>query len=170
MLAIIAASISWIVLRLVVAVLRGAASVGRRLLGGGGKHPAAAAKRTAPEAATPTMARPSQQQQQQQTPGVSLKHLVKSAAKARGGGAAAGPDRHAQQLFIAGLRGHGDAVTGLAFSADGTALATACDDRTVRLFDVRWAVCGCVWMCVGGGGGGGGGGAAAGCCCSSESR
>ena len=38
------------------------------------------------------------------------------------------------------LQGHTDNVGGLAFSADGSALATACDDRVIRLFkltDVR---------------------------------
>ena len=38
------------------------------------------------------------------------------------------------------LQGHTDNVGGLAFSADGSALATACEDRVIRLFkltDVR---------------------------------
>ena len=41
------------------------------------------------------------------------------------------------KLFIAGLRGHTDAVTGLAWSPDGASLATACEDRTVRVYDLR---------------------------------
>lgn len=71
-------------------------------------------------------------------PGVSLKSLIKSSKRGGGGGGGAtGPDRHASsELFINGLRGHGDAVTGLAFSADGRALATACEDRVLRVFDV----------------------------------
>ena len=38
------------------------------------------------------------------------------------------------------LQGHTDNVGGLAFSADGSALATACEDRVIRIFklnDVR---------------------------------
>ncbi|KAK3281961.1 hypothetical protein CYMTET_10280 [Cymbomonas tetramitiformis] len=34
------------------------------------------------------------------------------------------------------LKGHGDRVTGLAFSADGKWLASSCEDRVVRLFKV----------------------------------
>jgi WD40 repeat protein len=33
------------------------------------------------------------------------------------------------------LQGHGDAVNGLAWSADGRLLATACDDMTLRVYD-----------------------------------
>lgn len=43
-------------------------------------------------------------------------------------------------LYLNTLKGHTDNVGGLAFSADGSALATACDDRVIRLFkltDVR---------------------------------
>lgn len=32
------------------------------------------------------------------------------------------------------MQGHTDHVGGLAFSADGSSIATACDDRVVRLF------------------------------------
>lgn len=32
------------------------------------------------------------------------------------------------------VQGHTDHVAGLAFSADGSCLATACEDRVVRLF------------------------------------
>ena len=64
-----------------------------------------------------------------------MKQLLKSVQKGKGG--PQGPDRHAHsELFLTGLRGHTDEVTGLAFSADGTALATACADRTVRLYDL----------------------------------
>lgn len=49
-----------------------------------------------------------------------------------------GHDRHADsKLFITGLRGHTAEVTGISWSPDGDALATACDDRTVRVFDLR---------------------------------
>ncbi len=49
----------------------------------------------------------------------------------------AGADRHAQsKLFLSTLKGHTDVVNGLSFSFDGRALATACDDRTVRVFSL----------------------------------
>ena len=35
------------------------------------------------------------------------------------------------------LKGHTDAINGLAFAPGGAALASACDDRTVRVFDLR---------------------------------
>lgn len=45
----------------------------------------------------------------------------------------AGQDRHTgSKLFLNTLKGHTDAVNGLSFNADGLALVTACDDRTVR--------------------------------------
>ena len=48
-----------------------------------------------------------------------------------------GPDLHTgSDLFLTGLRGHTDGVTGLAFSSDGTCLATACEDRTLRVYDI----------------------------------
>jgi WD40 repeat protein len=37
---------------------------------------------------------------------------------------------------VTGLRWHTAEVTGLAWSPDGTQLATACDDRTVRVFNL----------------------------------
>lgn len=37
-------------------------------------------------------------------------------------------------MISLGLQGHTDRVGGLAFSADGSSIATACDDRVVRLF------------------------------------
>lgn len=49
----------------------------------------------------------------------------------------AGHERHAQsKLFLNTLKGHTDAVNGLSFSADGQWLATACDDRTVRVYSL----------------------------------
>eukprot|EP00887_Chlorella_sp_A99_P005330 scaffold1.g5330.t1 len=104
----------------------------RRLLPA--RAPAPASQPTDIDVSTRTPAK--KQQPTQQQPGTSIKQLMKSAQKSRPG--AQGPDCHAHsKLFIAGLRGHGDSVTGLAWSADGTALATACEDRTVRLFDLR---------------------------------
>ncbi len=37
-------------------------------------------------------------------------------------------------LSVAALQGHGDVVTGLGWGPDGQALATACDDRTIRVY------------------------------------
>jgi WD40 repeat protein len=39
-------------------------------------------------------------------------------------------------VFLMRGQGHGDAVTGFAFSPDGKAIATVTDDRTLRLFRV----------------------------------
>ncbi|KAL4547872.1 hypothetical protein Ndes2526B_g07092 [Nannochloris sp. 'desiccata'] len=58
-------------------------------------------------------------------------------------GAAGGPDRHADsELFINGLRGHTDTVTGISFSSDGKSLATACEDRCLRVFDLTVDIAG----------------------------
>lgn len=47
----------------------------------------------------------------------------------------AGTDRHAHsKLFLHTLKGHTDVVNGLSFSVDGLSLATACDDRAVRVY------------------------------------
>jgi WD40 repeat protein len=82
-----------------------------------------------------------QKQPQQHHEGVSLKSLIKNSKKS--GGAGSGPDRHADsELFINGLRGHTDSVTGLAFSSDGKTLATACEDRCLRIFDLSVDVAG----------------------------
>ncbi|KAL4432387.1 hypothetical protein ABPG77_001686 [Micractinium sp. CCAP 211/92] len=70
----------------------------------------------------------------QQPKGVSMKQLLKEASKGKPG---QHQDRHAtSKLFITGLKGHTAEVTGLAWSPDGTQLATACDDRTVRVFNL----------------------------------
>ena len=66
--------------------------------------------------------------------GVSLKSLIKQSAKTSS--SASGPDHHASELFINGFRGHLGAVTGFAFAPDGTAIATSCEDRTLRLFNL----------------------------------
>lgn len=69
------------------------------------------------------------------TGGQSLKSLKRAAEKAKRGGI--GADAHgSSDLFLTGLKGHTDAVTGIGFSKDGLLLATACEDRTVRVYDV----------------------------------
>lgn len=40
-------------------------------------------------------------------------------------------------LFVMALKGHSDAVNGIAWSPDGTRLASACDDLTIRVFDLQ---------------------------------
>lgn len=81
-----------------------------------------------------------EQSSRQQEPGVSLKSLIKNSRKS---GAAGGADRHADsELFINGLRGHTDTVTGIAFSSDGKSLATACEDRCLRIFDLTVDIAG----------------------------
>lgn len=63
------------------------------------------------------------------------RHGCPTAARPPAPPCSAGADHHGSSpLFLATLRGHTDAVGGLAFSADGTALATACEDRSVRVF------------------------------------
>lgn len=131
-LATVIAALAWGALRLLKRVVSAVLCVLRRLLPA--RAPAPASQPTDIDVSTRTPAK--KQQPTQQQPGTSIKQLMKSAQKSRPG--AQGPDCHAHsKLFIAGLRGHGDSVTGLAWSADGTALATACEDRTVRLFDLR---------------------------------
>lgn len=40
-------------------------------------------------------------------------------------------------FLVSGLpQGHQDSITGLAFSGDGVSLATACEDRNVRVFRI----------------------------------
>ena len=43
---------------------------------------------------------------------------------------------HDLQHALFELQGHRDNITGLAFSRDGTHLASACEDQSVRLFAV----------------------------------
>lgn len=62
-----------------------------------------------------------------------MKQLLKQ-SKQRGHVAAAVGSTH--ELCINTLKGHADGVCGLAWSADGTAVATACEDRAVRIFSV----------------------------------
>lgn len=129
-LALCAASFFYIVvsliMKIVAVVYATLARLASKVVPQGPAQPAESSGDSAP----PTPAKP------QAPAGVSLKSLIKSTAKGKGG-AASGPDRHADSdLFIATLRGHTDTVTGLAFSADGKLLATACEDRTLRIFDV----------------------------------
>ncbi|KAG7671967.1 putative Transducin beta-like protein 2 [Nannochloris sp. 'desiccata'] len=92
------------------------------------------------EESSDTSAEQSKQSQQQPEAGVSLKSLIKNSKKS---GAAGGPDRHADsELFINGLRGHTDTVTGISFSSDGKSLATACEDRCLRVFDLTVDIAG----------------------------
>lgn len=85
-------------------------------------------------AASKAEAAAAEAQQQAGQPGVSIKQLLKQ-AKTKPGTAAHITDKAPHHpLFIATLKGHSDAVTGLAFSRDSSALATACEDRVVRVF------------------------------------
>ena len=65
--------------------------------------------------------------------GVGLKQLLKQ-SKLRGH-VVAGPGS-SHELCINILKGHTDGVVGLAWSPDGTAVATACEDRAVRIFSI----------------------------------
>lgn len=69
------------------------------------------------------------------TPGVSIKQLLKNS---KAGAAAAqhnAPDRAtAHACYVATVKGHADSVLALAFDRDASTLATACEDRVVRLF------------------------------------
>jgi WD40 repeat protein len=86
------------------------------------------------EESSDTSTEQSSQSQSQQEAGISLKSLIKNSRKVA---AAGGPDRHADSdLFINGLKGHMGTVTGISFSSDGKSLATACEDRCLRIFDL----------------------------------
>lgn len=121
----VCASALWITLRLLRAVAAFAGTVALWLL------PRRSAKKTDVDSEISTPPRPRKEQQPQ---GVSIKQLMKSAQKSKLGTHA---DKHAtSKLAIMGLKGHTAEVTGLSWSPDGTALATACDDRTVRIFNL----------------------------------
>ncbi|KAK9819711.1 hypothetical protein WJX72_001552 [[Myrmecia] bisecta] len=72
--------------------------------------------------------------------GVSLKQLMRdsksSKAKASSALPAAGTATH-HPLYLNTLKGHVDTVNGLAFSPTGTAIATACEDRALRIFKLE---------------------------------
>ena len=40
-------------------------------------------------------------------------------------------------LFVNALKGHTDAITGIGWAADGSRLVSACEDNTLRVFDLR---------------------------------
>jgi WD40 repeat protein len=42
-------------------------------------------------------------------------------------------------LFLTTLKGHGDAINGVAWSPDCRLIASACDDLTIRVFDLSKA-------------------------------
>lgn len=65
----------------------------------------------------------------------SIKHLLKQSKKQPHSSQAADAGSHSP-LYLNTLKGHGDLVTGLGWSPDGRALATACEDRTIRVFDL----------------------------------
>ncbi|KAK9832499.1 hypothetical protein WJX81_002288 [Elliptochloris bilobata] len=70
-------------------------------------------------------------------PGVSLKQLLKesSRAAAKGKHGTGAPDKAAlHPLHVNTLKGHQGAISGVAFSADGAALATVCEDRALRIY------------------------------------
>ena len=46
------------------------------------------------------------------------------------------PERISARLVAAGHLAHGSVIYGLAFTADGTRLATGCADNTIRLWDI----------------------------------
>lgn len=72
------------------------------------------------------------QQQQPQTPGVSIKKLLKNSKAAPSTAVADSATQHA--CYVATIKGHTDAIVALAFDREASALATACEDRVIRLF------------------------------------
>lgn len=70
-----------------------------------------------------------------QKPGVSMKQLLKKTNQITSKPQAGVVDKATHHpLFLNTLKGHTDHIGGLAFSADGASIATACEDRVVRLF------------------------------------
>jgi WD40 repeat protein len=56
-------------------------------------------------------------------------------------------------LFLSALKGHSDAISSVAWAHDGKALVSACDDLTLRVFDMHDVTskdpkfrCGAVWL------------------------
>lgn len=124
-LAVVALSLVWTILWLISIVVRAVLSLLPKRQ--------AEARSSPPSSPVPSAASPASKAQAQKQ-GVSLKQLLKDQKKKPGGGS----DRHsANALFINTLKGHSDAINGLAFSPTGTALVTACDDRTVRVFNLQ---------------------------------
>ncbi|KAK9860423.1 hypothetical protein WJX84_007132 [Apatococcus fuscideae] len=72
-------------------------------------------------------------------PAVSLKHLKKqaqAAQKTKGQGNEDQDKASQHPLYLGSFKGHKDTVTGLAFSRDGTQLATSCEDQSMRVYAV----------------------------------
>mmetsp|Transcript_5000 Transcript_5000/g.10801 ORF Transcript_5000/g.10801 Transcript_5000/m.10801 type:complete len:454 (+) Transcript_5000:147-1508(+) len=68
-----------------------------------------------------------------------LKTLIKESQKAQKDKKGANKDEQASNhpLFVNTLKGHGDVVSSITWSADGQMLTTACDDMYVRVFDLQ---------------------------------
>lgn len=81
---------------------------------------------------SPSPSKPDSKQQQQQN-SISLKSLIRSSKKQASSSADL---HHDSSLFLATLKGGSDITTGLAFSIDGTHLATSSEDRIVRVYDL----------------------------------
>ncbi|DBB17019.1 hypothetical protein WJX82_010063 [Trebouxia sp. C0006] len=98
-------------------------------------------KREASSSDITSSSQPSQKAAESQKPGVSMKQLMKKTSQNPTKAQIAIVDKATHHpLYLNTLKGHTDNVGGLAFSADGSALATACEDRVIRIFklnDVR---------------------------------
>lgn len=127
---LVVVSAAWIVLRLVLRVLNLAAAVLQAVLPN--KQGSAAKGSDDDEISAGTVPT---RKAESQPKGVSIKQLMKDASKSK-------PGQHLDNkhggspLFMTGLKGHTAEVTGISWSPDGTQLATACDDRTVRVFNL----------------------------------
>lgn len=82
----------------------------------------------------------SHRRQKQQVPqGRSVKTLLK---QTKGRDTNHGADAGLQHpLYINSLKGHSGDITGLSWSPDAKLLATSCDDRTLRVFDLSDDIC-----------------------------
>lgn len=84
----------------------------------------------------PITASPTSQQPPRQKAGAgSIKSLLQ---KSKTSASTASKDHHnSHELFLEGLKGHTDDILGLAFSKDGSAIATVAADRIVRIFSFK---------------------------------